>query len=51
MKAIAVCGYYNFLVYFAHISAGCHQVAKIRALNVYLEVFGAKTLEIIFVSD
>ena len=52
MKAIATCGHsYIFLVYLSHISAICHQVSNIRTLNVYLYVFGAETLEIIFISE
>ena len=51
MKAITACGYYSFsksvlLTYLQDVIK-----FKIRTLNVYLYVFGAKTLEIIFISD
>ena len=51
MKAITACGYFSFsksvlLIYLQDVIK-----FKIRTLNVYLLVFGAKTLEIIFISD
>ena len=51
MKAITACGYFSFsksvlLKYLQDVIK-----FKIRTLNVYLKVFGAKTLEIIFIPD
>ena len=51
MKAIAACGYFTFslsvlLIYLQDVIK-----FKIRTLNVYLSMFGAKTLEIILISD
>ena len=51
MKAIAACGYFTFS--WSVLLICMHDVIKfkIRTLNVYLIVFGKKTLEIIFISD
>ena len=50
MKAIAACGFfYIFFVLLIYLQDVIK--FKIRTLNVYLYVFGAKILEIIFISD
>ena len=51
MKAITACGYFSFSKSVLLIHLQDVIKFKIRTLYVYLLVFGAKTLEIIFISD
>ena len=51
MKAIAACGYFTFSSSVLLIYLQDAIKFKIRTLNVYLYAFGAKTLEIILISD